>query len=253
MFSAKGRDDPVAPRPGEALLVLLIAVGVRVSRDIEPFARHALGVGLGGKQSVHDPFTSLRTGVGQEGRNLVGAGRQAGQIEGDAAEPFLARGGGSGRQAGGGDFFSDETVNRVDGPVSSGGGDGNTGGWRNQRPVSFVGSSGGDPRLEHGLFLFGKLKGRIRRRHHLIRVLRVDALDELTARGITGHDARVATQVGHGLGSGVESEFGFLVFRVRPMALVALVRKNGSDVLIETDRGLILRAARDGLRRLGSG
>jgi hypothetical protein len=64
-------------------------VGVGIARGVEPVAGHVLAVALGFEQAV-TTFHKRPAGVGEEGVDLVHRGRQAGEIERDAAdEGFL--------------------------------------------------------------------------------------------------------------------------------------------------------------------
>ena len=83
----EGVDHPVAVGPDRAAVVLLVAVGVGVAREVEPVARPALAVVRRGEQAIDEPFVGVGTFVGQKRVDLRGRRRQAGQVERDAAEP----------------------------------------------------------------------------------------------------------------------------------------------------------------------
>jgi hypothetical protein len=51
--------DPIAPRPHRARRVSLVAVGVRVARQIEPFPDHVLAVARAGEEAVDDLLERL--------------------------------------------------------------------------------------------------------------------------------------------------------------------------------------------------
>ena len=78
----EGRDDPVAIPPGVGPgLVELEAVGVGVSRQVEPVLCPSLAVMRRGEQTIDDPLERPRLVVLQEGRDLFGRWRKTDQIE----------------------------------------------------------------------------------------------------------------------------------------------------------------------------
>ena len=80
--------DPVAVAPGMRAerIGLGEAVGIGIAHDIEPRAGLPLGVGRARQQPFHDPLISVARGVGDEGRDLLRSGQEAGEVEGEAAE-----------------------------------------------------------------------------------------------------------------------------------------------------------------------
>ena len=56
---------------------------------------------------------------------------------------------------------------------------------------------------------------------------------QFTFLKVARHDPEVTSQVLHRVRAGVQTEFRFLVARVRPMAFEATVREDGADVAIE--------------------
>src|SRR6266545_4105000 len=77
----EGGDDPVAPARHVAAGVDVIAVGVGVAGGVEPLHRHALAEVRRRQQTIDDLLVSVRAPIGQEGIDLGGGGRQAGQVE----------------------------------------------------------------------------------------------------------------------------------------------------------------------------
>ena len=63
-----------------------VAVGVGVARGIEPVLAPSLAVSGAGQQAIDEPLVGVRAGVVDERRDLVGRRRQAGQVEGQAAD-----------------------------------------------------------------------------------------------------------------------------------------------------------------------
>ena len=80
-------DHVVAIAPGVLLVeVEFVAVGFGEAHQIEPVPGPALAIVRRDQQPVDDLFISLRGIVGKERRDLFGRGRQAGEVEGDAAQ-----------------------------------------------------------------------------------------------------------------------------------------------------------------------
>src|SRR5215468_6597363 len=59
-------DYPVAPGPGAAVAIDLIAVRVGVTRGVQPSRRHTLAVTRACEQAIDDFFVSLRRCVVEE-------------------------------------------------------------------------------------------------------------------------------------------------------------------------------------------
>ena len=93
-------DDPlaVAPRPG-ARAIFFVAIAIRVARQVEPVARPLLAVVRGIEQPVHIALVGVGARVGGEFAYLFGSGRQAGEVETDAAQQGELGGFGRGRDA----------------------------------------------------------------------------------------------------------------------------------------------------------
>ena len=69
-----------------------ISVGIGVSRCIQPVLAPALAVAWRGQQAVDEPFVGAGIGIADECGDLLGPGRQAGQVEADAADQGRAIG-----------------------------------------------------------------------------------------------------------------------------------------------------------------
>ena len=111
----EGAHDPVAPEPGLAQGIVVIAGGVRVAGEIEPGDRKPLAVVRGGEQAVHHVLIGAWRLVGEEGVHLSGLGRQAGEREGDAAQENFARGFGLEIELLGFELRSEEGINGIGG------------------------------------------------------------------------------------------------------------------------------------------
>jgi len=66
----EGVDDPVAIQPDVAMVVDVVAVGVGVAGQVEPFLRHPLAVAWRGKQAVDQALVGIGPVVGDEGIDL---------------------------------------------------------------------------------------------------------------------------------------------------------------------------------------
>ena len=83
----EGPDHPVAIAAGFADGVVgAVAGGIGIAGDVEPVAPPALSVGGRCEEPVDDPLPGIGRGVVEEGADLRGRRREAGEIEGDAAE-----------------------------------------------------------------------------------------------------------------------------------------------------------------------
>ena len=79
-------DDPVAVWPNRALAVFLIAVGVGITGEIQPFAGPAFAIARRGEQAVHGPLVSVRGRVGEKRGEFLRAGWETGEIKTDTPE-----------------------------------------------------------------------------------------------------------------------------------------------------------------------
>ena len=235
--------DPVAVRPHLAIGVEVQAVRVGVTRGVEPVAGAVFAVGRQGHQFVDEPG-ELRVAeagavlgqvLGEEGRG----GRQAGDVEADAADERGGVGFGGGLEAGGVELGADETVDRVLGPAVVRGL--RQGGLlrRHERPVRLPRRALFDP-ATHERDLVGQqfLVG-FGRRHDLILVLGKHALVE-------GALVRLALDDGRRLfmpflvdarreeaGFGVETKSGLAGAGIRAVAMEAVIREQWADIAVE--------------------
>ena len=84
--AVEGVDHPVAPAPHRPVAVALVAVGVGVAGARRASGRHALAVARRGEQAIDHLLVGVRRLVREEGIDLRGRRRQAGQVERDAAD-----------------------------------------------------------------------------------------------------------------------------------------------------------------------
>ncbi len=85
----EGAHHPVAVGVAVGVAALFledVAFGIRIARDVQPVARPAFAEPRIGQEPVHELFQGLRIGIGGEGFDLLGGGRQAEEIEIRAAD-----------------------------------------------------------------------------------------------------------------------------------------------------------------------
>ncbi len=97
-------------------VVGLEAVGLGVAHQIEPVGRHALAVVRAGQQPIDHLFVGVGRSVLEKGVLFVEGRRQAGQVEGDAAQQAQLLGGRRWFHPGGILAREDEGVDGVDAP-----------------------------------------------------------------------------------------------------------------------------------------
>ena len=251
---AEGLEHPVAPEPHLPAVVLVDAAGVRVARHVEPRHGHPLrvarAVGILREESVHQLLVGIRALVGEERRGLLGARRQAGEIQVHAAAERGAVGLGAEGDAGALERRLHEAIDGRAGPrcVAHRGHRGLL--RRHERPVLLVVGALGDPLPEDGaLGVRDRVLAAVGRRHHLAGTGGCDPLHKERLVRPERNDGRAILALRGGGVEGVEPQAGLLLGAVGPVAEVAAVGKDRSDVATEAD-GL---GGTDGKRRHGLG
>ena len=228
--AVEGVHDPVAPRPVVAGGVRLEAVGVGVTRGIQPPHGHAFAVVRRGQEAVDRPLIRVGGLVREEGLGFRFGRRQAGEVEREPTEQGVTRGFGRRFESFGGELPTDEVVDGVTGHGRLLG--------RFEGPVASPRGAFGDPAAEDVDLRRGQPRFvRVRRRHELVLVRGDDAFDERADLGLAG-DERF---LGQGGLAHVEPELGLAVRFVLAVAAEAVVREDGEDVPAEAH----------GLRRAG--
>ena len=184
-------DHPIAIGPDDPARVARVAGAVGIAGEVEPLAGPVFAVGGLGEE-VGDYF-----GVGGLGelRDFFRRGRKAGDVERDAADQHVLGRFGRPLQA----FLllalGEESVDGIGFSVLRHGRthDGFVG------PVTSPDGALPDPFLEER-----ELRGRdglvlLRRRHHIVGVRRLDALDEFALLGLAGQDHKVSLAVALGV------------------------------------------------------
>ena len=190
----EGLDDPVAPGPHGAAAVGLEAVAIGKAGEVEPLHGHALAVVLGFQEAVHHLFVGLWRCVFFKGGDLLQRGRQAGEIERDAAQQRGAVGLGGRVELFLLQALGDEGVDGI--------ADGEYGIFDlrhgsalglEEGPVALILGALGDPLAQDGLFFGGERLAVFVRRHHVIvTVGQLHAGDELALFRLTGDEGDVS-------------------------------------------------------------
>ena len=106
--------DPVAVGPDLARPVFLEAVGVGIAGEIEPAAGPAFAVAGRSQQAIHELLVGVGRFVVRESVGFFGRGRDAGEVEGDAADEHVAIGFGRRLQSGLVETGTDERIDRME-------------------------------------------------------------------------------------------------------------------------------------------
>ena len=244
-------DDPVAPEPHVPAAVDREAVRVGIAGGVEPDEGHAFAEVRAGEQAVDEAFVGIGRGdrrlacrtfnrraaccyVGDEGFDLFGRGRQAGEVERHAADKRAAVGFGRVFQSLGIEACEDEVVDFVPRPrfVRHLGDVGFH--RRDERPVFLVRCALLDPAFEF-FFLFGfELVMRIGWRHHFRIIARGDAAPELALLEVAGDNRdRVVVEFGVGGHRLVEPQVGLAGLGVEAVAFETVFGKDRADVAVE--------------------
>ena len=191
-------NHPVSPAPDRPRRIVGVAGTVGIAGQIEPLPGHVLTVAIVGQQTIDQFFHRIGTAVGHEGVDLLGAHRQACQIEREPAgerRPVGLRLRGKSFRL---EPRQDETVDVVLRP----------GGVlhlrhrrplrRDIRPVRLVGRARRNPTFQDFHLLRRQALTRIGRRHHEVGIIGGNPGDDLARVGAAGHNRRMAAQIGCG-------------------------------------------------------
>ena len=241
-IGVEGVDHPIAPAPHGAGGVVVEAVGIGVTRGVEPLDGLAFAV-VGRSQQAVD---GGRVGglaaffhVDGEGVEFGGCGWQADEIEAGAAQPRLGGGSGGGREVFALEARENEVIERGARPMG-GGERGQRGAlWRDEGPVFLVGRALGDPATEQGGLFWGDVLVGTGRRHLLVRVFREETDEEFAVVGFAGGDDETAVALAGGVVAVVEAELGLAAVGVLAVAVKTIFGEDGADVAVEFEsRGL---------------
>ena len=229
----EGLDDPVAIGPHFAVVIDVEAVGIGVAGGVEPEAGAVFAVLGGGEVAVDELFVGVGGGVGEEGFDVGGLGRETGEIEGEAAGEGAAVGFGSRGETGGFDAGEQELVEGAAGPAGvADGGQRRLGGLL-EGPVLLPGGALGDPAGEDLLLLGGDFFVGLRRGHEARGVRVGDALEDEAGGGLAGDDGSALFARGEGAFAGIEAEVGHAGGAVRAVTVEAVIGKNRAHLALE--------------------
>ena len=88
-------NDPVAVGPHRSGAIHLVAVGIGITCNIEPVARHAFSVAGRGEEAIDDTFVGAWLNIRYECISFSWRGRQTSEVERDSANelrPVCLRG-----------------------------------------------------------------------------------------------------------------------------------------------------------------
>ena len=226
----EGIDDPIAPPPHVALAVSLIAVAVGVSRGLEPRERHPLAVARRLQESIDDVAIGIHRSICHEPIDLGRRGRQADEIERDAANPRRAVRVRSGPQTLSLEPFEHEGVDWIPDPVLIGHDRKRGASGRHERPVLLPCRSLFDPSLDDRHIPAAERLTALR--HPPGGGGQTDTAEHLAVARVSRNDSQavVGQRVLGDLFS-IEPQAGHLLRR--PVTDVAIVRQDRPDVAVE--------------------
>ena len=237
---AEGLEHPVAPEPHLPAVVLVDAAGVRVARHVEPRHGHPLrvarAIGILREEAVHQLLVRVGALVGEEGRGLLGARRQAGEVQVHTTAERRAVSLGAECDARALERRLHEAVDGRARPrcIAHRGQRGLQ--RRHERPVLLVVGALGDPLPQDGALRLGdRVLAAVGRRHHLAGAGGGDPLHQERLVGPERDDGGAVLARRRGGIEGVEPEAGLLLGAVGPVAEVAAVGEDRADVAAEAD------------------
>ena len=189
--------------PHFTLAVDMVAVRVGIAGEIEPLHGHSFTVVGRLQEPVHHLFVGIGGLIGQEGIDLGGCGRQAGQVESHPAHERNLVGFRRRLQALLFETGQNEIVDWIFGPALVLNLGHRWSRWRNVRPVRFPLRTLVNPAAEEVNLLGGQVPARPRRGHANGGVLRADPLVELALATLFRNDHSIAAPVGKGALLGV--------------------------------------------------
>ena len=214
----------------------MVAVCVGIAGQIEPLHRHALAELRQRQQAVHLLLVGVGGLVGQEGVHFGGGGRQAGEVEAQAAQQGGAVGLGRGLESLAFEAREHEAVDRVARPLVVADGRHRGPLRRHERPVTLPLGALLDPFAHGGDLRFGERGAGLLGRHATGRRSGADARHEAALRGVAGRHDAVAAAVGEQALLGIEAQVRHTVLVVGTVAGEAVVGQNRTHVPIEIDQ-----------------
>lgn len=194
----------------------------------------ALAESGAGQQLVGAAFEGICSRVGEIFLQQGGPGRQAGEVEGEAADQLLAAGLGRGSQGDGLEAFGDQQIGGQRGCSRQTGRTPD----RLVGPVLLIFRALGNPLADQLLLVVAEGLVRVRWRHDFIWVSGEDAFHRFRLLRLAGDDGvelGVGVQWRDGVGEVMQLQLGLDIMEVGAVAVKAGVRKDRPDVLVELD------------------
>ena len=241
--AAQRAQQPIAPRPRAHLAVGLVAVGVRVARKVKPRRRHVLRRGVAVEHRSHETFVLRARRIGRERIGVFRLRRQSRQRERRTAQQRSRLGARRRTRAARFELREHERIEWIDWPlrvVDVGHFGGNR---RHKRPMRRIAAALLDPTLQRSLLVLRQRPLELGRRHHVVFVVREDALHEFTRVHVAGRDRN-----GAGLQRraralfDIEPQSSLARSFVRPVARKAAIRKDRPHIATEVDALRIARS-----------
>ena len=224
----EGLDDPVAPEPEVATAVDGEAIGVGVAGRIEPVQGHALAEVRRGQQAVDLLLVGAGRGVLEEGVELLGRGREPGQVERHAPQQRRAVGLAVGLEAAPAQALVHERVDRRAPEIGGQGGPMR----RQEGPVVLVLGALLEPGLHLRLVVRRELEVRLRRRHDVVLVVAGDARPDFALLDVARHDRDAGLVFLEGVRGQVQAQLRLAGLLIRAVAGEAVLREDGADVAV---------------------
>ena len=234
----EGGDEPVAPGVDAARVILEEAVGVAVARHVEPLEGEAFAISGRGKEPVHRALVGVLRLIAEKGVELRNGGRQAGEVQGHAAEQLGPIGRRGWFQFVIGEDLQDEGIDPVAGPGMIAGRRRDGLNRRDEGPMELPLRTFRDPLADEGNFVLGDLEVRLWRRHHLVGIRVGEPVDDGALVGLARNDGNhpfAENSLGDFLA--IEPQVGLARGRIRTVAGIAAVGEDGANVVVEGDRG----------------
>ena len=217
----EGLNHVVAVGRRVALLVAVVPYGVGVANRIEPVNGHLFPVVPGAQKSVDESFVCSGTLVLEKGRDFFGRGRQSDQIQGNTSDESGFRCLRRGLQIPVAQLLFYDLVDA---------------GLRRSFdrgvcPVALVDRAFSDPAFEQEFFLIRQLLVGLGSGHHFLGIVAEYPVKQLAVFRIARNEGECLDR----LFSNIESQVGFTLLFVGPVAVVTVVGQDRPDMPVEVN------------------
>ncbi len=237
-------DHPVAIAPNRARLVIGITGAVRVAREVQPLLRPVLAIRRLGQQTIDQFPVSLWRFIRYKRLHLIRRRRQSREVQTHAADERMLVRLQRGLPPASFQLRENEAVHIVAPPLRIL--------HRRQRlalrfhicPMRLVLSPLRNPLLEDRLLLSRQRQLRFLGRHHLIGVLRKNAVHQLAVLGVARLDCKCSPfPLRNRPRPHIQPQLPLPCLRIRPVAGETILRKNRPHIAIK--RNLLRRRLHD--------